>query len=96
VEVFKYLGGLLVCNDNDVRAGRASLKKAWECWGQLLHVLRAENASPRICEMVYKAAVQAILLFGSEMWNITPAMQKRLEGFHTRTAYLVVCKNKPK
>ena len=53
-------------------------------------MLRAENASPRVCGMFYKAIVQAILLFRSETWNIMPAMQKRLEGFHTRAAYRMV------
>ena len=96
VEVFKYLGRLLAYDDNDVQAVRASLKKARKCWGRISRVLRAENASPRVCGMFYKATVQAILLFGSETWNVTPAMQKRLEGFHTRAAYRMVRKNKPK
>ena len=96
VEVFKYLGRLLAYDDNDAQAVRASLKKARKCWGRISRVLRAENASPRVCGMFYKATVQAILLFGSETWNVTPAMQKRLEGFHTRAAYRMVRKNKPK
>ena len=45
--------------------------------------------------MFYKATVQAILLFGSETWNITPSLIKSLEGFHIRAAYHMVSKHKP-
>jgi len=36
--------------------------------------------------MFYKATVQAVLLFGSETWVLTPPMLKALEGFHHRVA----------
>ena len=36
--------------------------------------------------MFYKATVQAVLLFGSETWNITASMLSSLEGFHVRAA----------
>ena len=36
--------------------------------------------------MFYKATVQAVLLFGSEMWNLSPLAIKCLEGFHLRAA----------
>ena len=49
-------------------------------------MLRAENASPRICGLFYKATVQAVLLFGSESWNLTPLALEFLEGFHIRAA----------
>jgi hypothetical protein len=43
-----------------------NLKKARKSWGQVSHVLRAENASPKFYGVFYKATVQAVLLFGSE------------------------------
>jgi hypothetical protein len=96
VEVFKYLGRLLASyDDNDAQAVRSNLKKARRCWGRISRVLRAENASARVCGMFYKATVQAILLFGSETWNITPSLIKSLEGFHIRAAYRMVSKHKP-
>jgi hypothetical protein len=49
-------------------------------------VLRAENASPKVCGVFYKAVVQAVLLFESEMWKLSPASLKSLEGFHIRAA----------
>ena len=86
VEVFRYLGRLLAYDDNDSQALRSNLRKARKCWGRLQRVLRAENASPRVSGMFYKATVQAVLLFGSESWNLTPSAIKCLEGFHLRAA----------
>ena len=36
--------------------------------------------------MFYKATVQAILLYGSATWNLTPTALRSLEGFHLRAA----------
>jgi hypothetical protein len=46
VSVFKYLGTLLACDDNDTQAMRGNLAKAWKCWAWISRVLRAENAEP--------------------------------------------------
>jgi hypothetical protein len=86
VEVFKYLGRLLAFDDNDAQAIRANLMKARKVWSRVSRVLRAENASPRVCGMFYKATVQAVLLFGSETWNLSPSTMKCLEGFHLKAA----------
>jgi hypothetical protein len=37
--------------------------------------------------MFYKATVQAVLLYGSETWNLSPTSAKRLEGFHICAAW---------
>ncbi|KAL7523823.1 hypothetical protein ACHAXR_000346, partial [Thalassiosira sp. AJA248-18] len=87
VEVFKYLGRLLAFDDNDMRAVRNNLKKARKSWRMLSRLLRAESIGPRVCGMFYKAVVQAVLLFGSETWALTPSAMKCLEGFHIRSAY---------
>ena len=81
VEVFKYLGRLMAMDDNDLPAVRSNIKKARSCWARISRVLRADNATPRVSGMFYKATVQAILLFGSETWNLTPTARKQLEGF---------------
>jgi hypothetical protein len=66
VEVFKYLGRLLLYDDNDTQAMRANLAKARRCWARVSRVLRSENAPPKVCGVFYKATIQAVLLFGSE------------------------------
>ncbi len=50
-------------------------------------MLWAENATPKTCGMFYKAAVQAVLLYGSETWSLSPSSMKRLEGFHICAAW---------
>ena len=45
--------------------------------------------------MFYKATVQAVLLLGSETWNLTPAALKSLEGFHLRATWYMARVNKP-
>lgn len=86
VEVFKYLGRSIRFDDNDAQAVRINLGKARAVWGRLARVMHAENASPRVCGMFYKATVQAVLLYGSETWTLNPAMVRSLEGFHLRAA----------
>ena len=49
VEVFKYLGRLLSMSDDDAQAVRAQMVKAQKIWARVGRVLRAENASPRVC-----------------------------------------------
>jgi hypothetical protein len=89
VEVFKYLGRLISHDDADNQAMQSNLGKAHGCWAQVSRVLRAENATPKTCGMFYKATVQAMLLYGSETWSLSPSSMKRLEGFHIRTAWQI-------
>ena len=96
VEVFKYLGRLMSFDDVDTQAMRSNLKKARRVWARLSRVLNRENASSRVCARFYIATVQAVLLFGSETWNITPTAMKRLEGFHIRAAYRMAVENRPR
>jgi hypothetical protein len=41
--------------------------------------------------MFYAATVQAVLLYGSETWSLSPMSIKRLEGFHIRAAWRMTC-----
>ena len=86
MSVFKYLGQKLAYDDVDTQAAMDNLKKARGVWARILAVLRAENASPRVCGMFYRAMVQSVLLFGSETWALTPSTLERLEGFHVKAA----------
>jgi hypothetical protein len=87
VEVFKYLGWLLAYDDNDTQAIRANFAKARKAWAQVSWELRAENASPKVCGVFYKGTIKAVLLFGSETWNLVPLGLKCLEGFHLQAAW---------
>ena len=96
VEVFKYLGRLMAIDDNDIQAVRSNLLKAREVWGWLSRLLRMDNATPRVSGMFYKATIQAVLLFGSETWNLTPSALKQLEGFHVKAAWRMARDNHPR
>jgi hypothetical protein len=82
VEVFKYLGRLISHDDADNQAMQSNLRKACGCWSQVSCVLWAENATPKTWGMFYKATVQAVLMYGSETWSLSPSSMKRLEGFY--------------
>ncbi len=66
---------------------RSNLRKARGCWARVSRVLRAENPTPKMCGMFYKATVQAVLLYGSVTWSLSPLSMKCLEGFHIRAAW---------
>ena len=40
--------------------------------------------------------VQSVLLYGSEMWNLTRSVFAQLERFHVRAAYKMARKHKPR
>ena len=86
VRTFKYLGRVLSDTDNDGPAVYKNLAKARKRWGMFSRVLRRENCRPKVAAMFYKATVQAVLLFGSETWVVSPPMLKALTGFHHRVA----------
>ncbi len=83
VEVYKYLRRMMAQDDDDTQALRAQLWKARTAWAWVGQVLWNENLSPFIAAQFYQAVVQAILLYGSEMWVISQTAMARLEGFHT-------------
>jgi hypothetical protein len=96
VEVFKYLGCLLAQDNNDAQAVRQQLRKAQSVWARVGQVLHGENTGPRTAAKFYKAVVQAVLLYGSEMWNLTQSALARLEGFHVQAAYKMARKHQPR
>ncbi len=87
VEVFKYLGRMMMQDNNDIQAAGYQLRRARGTWACIGQVLRSENLTPRVAANFYKAVVQAVLLYGSETWNLTKAVLACLEGFHVRAAY---------
>jgi hypothetical protein len=89
VKVFKYLGWLISFDDADNQAIGSNLRNARGCWSQVSCVLRAENATPKTCGMFYKATMQVVLLYRSEMWSLSPSSMKHLEGFHIHAVWRI-------
>ena len=51
-------------------------------WGRLAKILDREGADRITAGRFYVALVQAVLLFGSKAWVLTPHLEKALKGFH--------------
>jgi hypothetical protein len=81
VEIYKYLGRMMAQDNDDTQAICAQLRKARATWAWVRKVLRGENTSLIVAAKFYLAVVQAILLYGSEMWVISPQAMARLEEF---------------
>ena len=55
-------------------------------------ILGREGANPKISGCFYLAVVQEILIFGLEMWMVTPKMGRILGVFHhSLSRRLLVC-----
>jgi len=51
---------------------------------------------PCVSGIFCKTVVQAVLLFGSETWVLTPSTMQVLEGFRIQSAYRMARVNKPR
>ena len=47
-----------------------------------MKILGREGLDRRTVGMFYVAVVQAVIIFESETWVLTPRLEKALEGFH--------------
>ena len=62
VEIFKYLGRLIVYDDTDVPAARRQLARTRAVWGRLRKIIEKENVAAPVAGMFYQAVVTAVLL----------------------------------
>ncbi len=86
---------MMAQDNDDTQAVRAQLWKARATWARVGKVLRGENTPPTVAAKFYLAIVQAILLYGSKTWVISPQAMAQLEGFHIRAAWRMAQKHKP-
>jgi hypothetical protein len=55
-------------------------------WGQIGRILVIGKADKEVMASIYKAVVQAVLLYGSESRVLTSGMLQKLDAFHHRCA----------
>ena len=55
-------------------------------------ILGREGAKTRVSGMFFKAVVQAVLIFGSEMWVTTPRMGGAIGGFQHKVSIWITGK----
>ena len=84
VTLFKYLGRMLSYSKYNWTAVENNLQQSRGKWGRLVNILGREVADRQTTGRFYVAVVQAVLLFGSQTWAMTPRLEKDLEGFHHR------------
>ena len=88
VSAFKYLGRILSANDDDLPAVIANVRCARQRWGQVAQLLVWEGTSVSMMSYFYKAVVQAVLLYGSATWVMSPRMLGVLAFHHRCACYL--------
>ena len=71
VEDYKYLGAWISSTKKDFSTMRA---RAWD----IAHKPRSTKVG------VLTAAVESVLMYGSESWTLTEILTKRLDGLYTR------------
>ena len=63
-----------------------NLSRARAVWDRITRIISREGAELRVSGFFFKAMVQAVLIFGSETWTVTPRMGRDLGGFQDQVA----------
>ena len=71
----------MTTGDYDWLAVVGNLGKERNSWGWLSRILIREGADPKVSGHLYKAVLQAVLLFRAEMWVLTPRTEQALDSF---------------
>ena len=85
VDNFKYLGLWPESSATDFEVRKAL---AWSACHRLRRTWKS-NLRRSIKERLFVAAVESILLYGSETWTVTKAMEKKLDGCYTKMLRMV-------
>ena len=82
VPSFKYLWRTFSYSDNDWPEVEQNLQRERGKWGKLEKILGRERADRRTVWRFYVEVVQAVLLFGSDTWVLTPRVDKSFKIFN--------------
>ena len=80
VSSFNYMRRLLTVTEDNWPAVITNLWKDRNIWYLLGQILGQEGADTRVLGHFYVSVVQDILMFGLEMWVVTPCIKRLLEG----------------
>ena len=87
VPSFKHLGHIIFSTDDICTEVDLNLQWVQGKWGRIVSILGREGADKRTAGKFYVVVVQAVLLFGSETWVVTPRLGKALAGFHHQAVH---------
>ena len=86
VTSFRYLGQVISTADDDWPEVVKNLARARAVWRRMSRILSREGAVAWVSGFFFKAVVQAVFIFGSEAWVVTPRMHKALGGVLAQVA----------
>ena len=86
VTAFRYMGRVMTVGDDDWPAVVGNLQRKRKSWGRLSHILSREGTDPKVSRFFFKMVTQAVLLFGTETWVLTPRVERSLSIFQHRVA----------
>ena len=73
-------------DDSDWPVVAGNLRKARRKWGRFSRIIFQEGEYPRTSGRFYVAVVKSVLLFGSEMWVLTPRILRAIGSLHNWVA----------
>ena len=80
---FKYLGSWIASTEKDLNI---RIAKAWSALNKLEKIWKSD-INKKLKMNLFHATVESVLLYGSSTWTPTKALEKRLDGTHTRGCY---------
>ena len=83
---FKYLGRILTAGEANWLAVEGNPRKASKRWTRMTRILIWEGEYPKLSGLLFEGVVQAVLIFGAEMWVLTPRMEWAMSSFQHRVA----------
>ena len=92
---FNYLGRFLIYLYNDCTLVVVNLLKVQKKWACMLWILRREGANVQGLGTLFKAVYKGVLIFGSNMWLMTPRMGRDAISW-TQRILVSFCLNPPK
>ena len=87
VKSFNYIVRILTASYYNFPEVVGNLQKSWKKWARMLRVLVREGGICGCRGTLFKAVVQAVLLFGSNTWVMTPHMGQNLGGVYHRVSH---------
>ena len=84
VPSFKYIGRILSALDDDWPVVIHNIRKSRKKWSRLLRVMGRDGVDVRPSGLFYIEVVQAVPMYGSETWFMSPCIGRMLVGFHHR------------
>ena len=79
--LLSYLGRVFTYNNSYWSGFYSNLRKDQRRWGMVAKVLGKKGSTIKAWAMIYKASVQAVLLFGSLIWVVADVIMTVLWVF---------------